>query len=305
MPNYVKFMKDIMSKKCISGEFEIVALTEGCTTMLMNKLRPKLKDPRSFTISCSIGNQYIGNILCDLGANINLMPMSVFKRLGIGKARPTKIRCNWLVDPTHIRKVKLKVVRIDQFIFPTDVLILECEADQDVPIILERPFLATGRSLIDVQKGELTMMFADRPGKKFESLDLSDCYFNPPKPSIKEPPTLELKPLLQHLKYASLGNNTLPVVIFVELTSETLTDAQVNYNTTEKELLVVVFAFDKLRSYLVGTKVTVYTDHFVIKYLVTKKDAKLRLIRWILQLQEFDLEVRDRKGTENQVADHL
>ncbi|KAK8670875.1 hypothetical protein V6N13_037488 [Hibiscus sabdariffa] len=87
--------------------------------------------------------------------------------------------------------------------------------------------------------------------------------------------------------------------------SKTLNDAQVNYTTTEKELLVVIFGFDKFRSYLLGTKVTVFTDHSAIKYLLSKKDAKSRLIRWILLLQEFDVEIIDKKGTENQVADHL
>ena len=67
----------------------------------------------------------------------------------------------------------------------------------------------------------------------------------------------------------------------------------------------MVFAFDKFRAYLIGTKVIVHIDHSAIKYLVTKKDVKPRLIRWILLLQKFDLEVVDRKGTENQVADHL
>ncbi|KAJ8763895.1 hypothetical protein K2173_003677 [Erythroxylum novogranatense] len=84
-----------------------------------------------------------------------------------------------------------------------------------------------------------------------------------------------------------------------------LDNAQCNYSTTEKELLAVVFALEKFRPYLLGTKVIIYTDHAALKYLFTKKEAKPRLIRWILLLQEFEIEIRDKKGSENVVADHL
>jgi len=84
-----------------------------------------------------------------------------------------------------------------------------------------------------------------------------------------------------------------------------LNDAHVNYATTEKEILAIVYALVKFRSYLVGSKVIIYTDHSAIQYLLNKADSKPQLIRWVLLLQEFDLVIRDKKGSENVVADHL
>ncbi|KAL2228808.1 UNVERIFIED_CONTAM: Retrovirus-related Pol polyprotein from transposon 17.6 [Sesamum indicum] len=87
--------------------------------------------------------------------------------------------------------------------------------------------------------------------------------------------------------------------------SRMLDNAQSNYTTTEKELLAIVFALEKFRHYLLGTKVVVYSGHAALRYLLSKKEAKPRLIRWILLLQEFNLTIKDKKGAENLVADHL
>nr|GEU76133.1 reverse transcriptase domain-containing protein [Tanacetum cinerariifolium] len=91
----------------------------------------------------------------------------------------------------------------------------------------------------------------------------------------------------------------------IHYASKTLTDAESNYTTTEKEMLAVVYAFENFRSYIIMNKCIVHTDHSALKYLFAKKDAKARLLRWVLLLQEFDFDVIDTKGAENLAADHL
>ncbi|GJS50905.1 reverse transcriptase domain-containing protein [Tanacetum coccineum] len=104
---------------------------------------------------------------------------------------------------------------------------------------------------------------------------------------------------------AVLGQRIMKPFRPIHYASKTMTKAETNYTTTEKEMLAVVYAFEKFRSYIIMNKSVVYTDHSALKYLFNKKDAKARLLRWVLLLQEFDFSVIDTKGAENYAADHL
>ncbi|XP_062114448.1 uncharacterized protein LOC133825535 [Humulus lupulus] len=142
-------------------DYETVALTVDCTTILLRKLPQKLRDLGSFTIPCTIRSFEYKYALCDLGKIINLMPLFVFQRLGLGEAKPTTVTLQ-LTDRSikHPRGIIEDVlVQVDKFIFPANFIVLDVEEDSNVPIILGRPFLATGQALIYVQKGELRLIF--------------------------------------------------------------------------------------------------------------------------------------------------
>ncbi|XP_070017503.1 uncharacterized protein [Nicotiana sylvestris] len=296
MPGYAKMMKDLMSRKFEFQDLTTVTLTQTCNAVVTRPVAEKLSDPGSFTIPCTIKNFAFAKALCDLGANINLMPLVIYKRLGIVRARPTSMLLQ-LADSTVKRPFGILddvLIQVGKFVFPADFVILDCKVNEEIPIILGRPFLATGRALIDCETGELKMRLNDeeivfnvqksmrRPSEfancslidvvdvivqsddevltvedplaacltnleevnsenlaewvlalegrgswernlKFEPLHLEKRETPPAKPSIEEPPKLELKPLPGHLRYEFLGpDSTLPVII-----SSGLLDVQV------------------------------------------------------------------------------
>ena len=159
MPLYAKFLKEILSKKRKIAEEGIVNLTATCSAIIQQKLPAKMKDPDSFTIPYSIGKYEFKKAFCDSGASINLMPLSVVQRLNLGELTPIAITLQMAdrskAQPEGILEDVL--VKVGKFIFPVDFVIMQMEEDTQVPLLLGRPFLATGAALIDVQKGELTL----------------------------------------------------------------------------------------------------------------------------------------------------
>ncbi|XP_070014010.1 uncharacterized protein [Nicotiana sylvestris] len=262
-----------MSRKFNFQDLATVTLTQTCSAVVTRPIAEKLSDPGSFTIPCTIGNFAFAKALCDLGANINLMPLTIYKSLDIGRARPTSMLLQ-LADRTVKRPSGILddvLVQVGKFVFPADFVILDCRVDEEIPIILGRPFLAIGRALIDCKIGELKMRLNDeeitfnvqksmrRPiefangslidvvdvivetddevltiedplaaclmnldevngeelaewvlaleGRgfwdrtlEFETLHLENRETPPAKPSIEEPPKMELKPLPNHLR---------------------------------------------------------------------------------------------------------
>ncbi|XP_070019160.1 uncharacterized protein [Nicotiana sylvestris] len=465
MLGYAKFKKDIVTKKR-SMNCEIIKMTHQVRA-IVRLMASKLEDLGAFTIPCTIGSADFAKALCDLGASINLMPYSVFKTLGIGQPRPISMRLQ-MADRTMKRPLGIiddVFVHVDKFILLVDFVILDCEVDYEVPIILGRPFLTMGKDLVDVEAVELTFQVGDEKvvfhvcksisatmnvedNLKVVLLNLDNDEENEGYVECVES-TLEVlqrrkraigwtladivgiipafcmykiilkegaKPFVENqrrlneemqevvkkeiikwldvgvvypifdsswtslvqcvpkkggmtvvtndknkliptrtvtgwrdakfhlnedcmkafklLKFkltttliitapdwslpfelmcdasdvtvgAVLGQRIKKIFHLVYYASKIMNDVQVNYRVNEKELLVIVFDMDKFRPYLMGTKVIVHTDHAALRHLMSKKDSKASLMQWVLLLQEFDIEIQDYKGSENQVADHL
>ncbi|GKA02178.1 DNA-directed DNA polymerase [Tanacetum coccineum] len=184
MPKGAKVLKDLLShKEKLEKAASSVKLSEECSAIIQKSLPQKEGDPGSFTLPCLIGPLAVKNALADLGASINLMPHSLFQRLGISKLKPTKMSIQ-LAD----RSIKYPIgvcenllVKVGKFIFLVDFVVLEMDEDELVPIILGRPFLATARAVIDVHEGKLSLRVGNETitfniGKSMKSKHSRDDY---------------------------------------------------------------------------------------------------------------------------------
>ncbi|XP_015947582.1 uncharacterized protein LOC107472583 [Arachis duranensis] len=164
MPLYSKFLKELINKKRRWDEQETIVITEECRALIQKGLPPKLEDPGSFLLPCTIGELTITKAMCDLGASINLIPSSLVKKLHIEDVKPVQMSLE-LVDKSMVHPrgvVENLLVKVDSFIYPADFVVLESDEDDGDSVILGRPFLATARAIIDIEKGELTLRMHDQ-----------------------------------------------------------------------------------------------------------------------------------------------
>ncbi|XP_039145586.1 uncharacterized protein LOC120282806 [Dioscorea cayenensis subsp. rotundata] len=163
IPKYAKFLKDLLTNQQKLEEVTTVTLSERSSVLLHNQLPRKQKDQRSFTILCNIGDLGDEKALADLGASINVMSFTMFRKLGLCDLNQTKMTLQLASDSIrHPRRIINDVlVKVDKFIFPVDFVILDADEDVEVPLILGRLFLATFKALIDVSKGKMTLRVGD------------------------------------------------------------------------------------------------------------------------------------------------
>ncbi|XP_059277892.1 uncharacterized protein LOC132032119 [Lycium ferocissimum] len=156
MPEFAKYLKDLLTKKR-PIKHDTVGVTHRVSAIISSSKVEKKGDPGAFTIPCTIGHHDFSRALCDNGASINLMPLAIYKQSGLKTPRPTSMRLQ-MADRTIKRPVEVVddvLVRVGGFLLPANFVILDCAVDKEVPIILGRPFLSTGRALMDSKKNEI------------------------------------------------------------------------------------------------------------------------------------------------------
>ncbi|XP_023750329.1 uncharacterized protein LOC111898666 [Lactuca sativa] len=159
MPKYAKFLKELLTNRRKMEEAKKVVLNENCSAAMLSKLPKKKGDPRSLTLTCQFGNLATIHALADSGASVNLMPYSFFKKLDLLEPRPIRMAIHLanktVTFPRGICEDLL--VKVDKFVFPADFIILDMEADPQVPIILGRTFRNTTSAIVDMRDSKLTL----------------------------------------------------------------------------------------------------------------------------------------------------
>ncbi|GJY55109.1 hypothetical protein Tco_0446773 [Tanacetum coccineum] len=371
MPNYEKFLKDLVSNKSKMEQISASFLTEECSEILQNKIPSKLGDPESFLIPCKLANSVEYLALADLGARI-------------GEDRAT----------FHIDKAMQHSHVNDDTCFRIDVINDITEDELDALLDDSKPFLNTSEKISETP---LDKEFDEFMSENVQEDEIKDDFEELPpedeliiKKSIQDPPTdLEMKPFPKHLEYAFLEENSLLLVVISALLEQNEKEQLVSVLKNHKEAFAwktsdipgispsfckhkinleddvklviqrqrrlnpnmkevvkkeiiklldacIIYAIEDSpwddefvsTTDMLETSMEVFMDdfsvfgdsfdpclnnleqmliryHAAIKYLFSKQDAKPRLIRWILLLQEFDIEIKNKKGAENVAADHL
>ncbi|XP_023764839.2 uncharacterized protein LOC111913346 [Lactuca sativa] len=159
MPKYAKFLKDLLTNRKKMEGLSKVVLNETCSAAMLNMLPKKMGDPESITLPCQFGNLATSHALADSGASVNLMLYSFFKKLDLPELRPVRMVIHLanktMTFPRGICEDLL--VKVNKFLFPTDFIVLDIEEDEQVPIILGRPFLSNTRDLVDIREYKLTL----------------------------------------------------------------------------------------------------------------------------------------------------
>nr|GEW44978.1 reverse transcriptase domain-containing protein [Tanacetum cinerariifolium] len=211
MPKFATMFKSLLNNKEKLFDLAKTPVNENCSTVILKKLLEKLGDLGKFLIPCDFLELVEFLALADLGASINLMPLSIWEKLSLPELTPTQMILK-LADRSTTRPagiVKDVFVKVGKFHFPTDFVVVNYVVDPRVPLILERPFLRTGRALIDVYGEELTLQvdihlleefLNDDPSSPLPPKELKFVEPKTKKSLINEPPELELKDLPSHLE---------------------------------------------------------------------------------------------------------
>nr|GEX56425.1 reverse transcriptase domain-containing protein [Tanacetum cinerariifolium] len=340
MPKFALMFKILLNNKEIFLDLATTPVNENCLTVILKKLPEKLRDPSKFLIPCDFPELDECLALADLGASINLMPLSIWRKIYLPELTPTRIILE-LADRSTTRPANIAkgiFVKVGKFHFLTDFVVVDYVVDPRVPLILGRPFLRTRRALIDVYGKELTLRVDDeaitfKVGETSKYSMLSRYFQISIDPQDQEKTTFTCRYGMFAYRRMPFGLCNSPgtfqrcmMAIFhdmIEKTMEVFMDDFLvfgdsfssclshidqmlkSHKISKYEIEVDRAKVDVIAKLPHMTSVKVYMDHLALKYLIAKQDAKPRLFWWILLLQKFDVIIRDKKGAKNLTTNHL